>query len=397
MVLALSGLALVVVWLAVRGRAEPRAAAATTASSRAEPSARQSLPRNEPARTPFAASTVPGRKPGPWIERIDVDKTEVCYGEENFATVRAYDASGASDRLIVRLSGSREMGFRLPFRIGKSDAMRTRHVLVTGPGGPPATAEIPNVTVKDCEVAEQVAIGVQVQPRSPHVLALSAEVSSGTEATAEKFEPFSYEWDFGDGSSQITEQAEVEHSYEGASAKTRFSYFLMQVKVKDRRGREVVGSRAYGFPNFGFGAFVDNQQILVHSAGGSMEGERASGEPVRLYHGYEEAVRLERVRSTEVLRSGNRELSSEEHSAEALLGVSELPPGKSTATRDLDALRPSEPDRVRKLELMGRAGSVEARGTIILTSAASTTGGTPLEAAEATPGGSFQQQSSPGE
>ena len=81
-------------------------------------------------------------------------------------------------------------------------------------------------------------------------------------------------------------------------------------------------------------------------------------------------MRLERVRSIELDRSTKRELNSVEYSPQSVLGVSEISPGKSIATRDLSELRPSEPNRVRKLELVGHAGSVEARGTIVLTSLA---------------------------
>lgn len=392
--LGVIGLALVA--LLLRGGPAPRRAAGAPALSRVEPAFETTHGEAVP-RAPIALKTAPARKAGPYIERIDVDKTEVCAGEENFATVRAFDASGASDRLIVRLSGSREMGFRLPFRIEKSDANRKRHVFVTGGGGPPAIAAIPDVKLKDCEVAEQVSIGVRLEPRSPHVLTLSADVSSHAADAAAKFEPVSYEWDFGDGSKQTTDRAEVEHSYEGRPEKQRFSYFLLRVTAKDRRGREVTGSRAYGFTNFGFGAFVDEHRILVHAGGGSMPGARAADERIRLYHGYEGVVRLERVRSVELDATGDREISSNEFTPQALLGISELRPGASTTTRDLSALRPTEPGRVRKLEVYGRAGSTEAHGTIVLTTTAEITPpGASVTAESATSDGPSRDAPHPG-
>jgi hypothetical protein len=364
--LLLGAIAVALSWLAFFRSAEPTVTTKARAASRPDPVARESTPRKEPRRAPIAANIA--SKEGPRIESIDVDKTEVCYGEENFANVRAFDASGSMDRLMVRMSGTREMGFRLPFRINKNGGMQPRSVVVNGPGGPPAVGEIPEVKVKDCELPEQVTIGVRLVDRSPHFFTLSAELLSSPGAP--RFEPVSYEWDFGDGSKETTKSATVQHSYEGKPQKTRFSYFLMSVTVKDRTGRRVVGSRAYGFPNFGFGTFVDDRRILVHTAGGSRPGVRAEEERIRLYHGYEETVRLERVRSIELDSSTKRELASVEGSPQSLLGVSEISPGKSIPTRDLSALRPSEPNRVRKLELVGHAGSVEARGTIVLTSLA---------------------------
>jgi len=308
---------------------------------------------------------------GARIDRIEVDKTEVCAGEENFATVHARDGSGGKDRLIIQLEGSREMGFRLPFRTDKDTEGRPRRVIVHG-GGPPAVADLPEVKLKDCEVSERVGIDVTIAPRSVHLFTLRARITPTKLPAGEQgFDAVSYEWSFGDGTQQTTAVPEVEHSYEGIVQRSRFSYFLMGVKVKDRRGREVSGSRAYGFPNFGFGSFVDDRRILLYSAGGSEEGAGTTEEQrIRLYHGYEGPVRLERVRSTEVIRSETRNLETTEYDAASLLGISELVPGKSTTTKDLSSLRPKEPGRIRKLEIVGHAGSFEAKGTIILTSAA---------------------------
>lgn len=101
------------------------------------------------------------------------------------------------------------------------------------------------MNVRDCEVEEQVAIEVSLDARSPHVLSLTAKLSeaSGRDAR-ERFEPVSYEWSFGDGTRQETNGSVVEHSYEGQPQKTRVSYFLIDVKIKDRRGRVVSGARA---------------------------------------------------------------------------------------------------------------------------------------------------------
>ncbi len=63
-------------------------------------------------------------------------------------------------------------------------------------------------------------------------------------------------------------------------------------------------------------------------------------------------------------RSEKGNLETTEHDAESLLGISELVPGKSTTTKDLSSLRPEEPGRIRKREIVGRAGSIEAKGTM---------------------------------
>jgi hypothetical protein len=312
-------------------------------------------------------------KPGAQIDSIEVDKSEVCYGEENFANIRAHDETGGSDRLIVRLGGSREMGLRVPFRIDRANAATPRRIIVSGGGGPPVMATIPEVKLKDCDVAERVTIDVSLTSRSPHLLTLKAGVNPAP-AGQEAFEAVSYEWDFGDGTKQASDSPSVEHSYEGVPQTTRFAYFLMSVKLRDRRGRELSGSRAYGFPNFGFGEFLDNHEILLTSAGGSEAGEGTAGaERVRLYHGFDKPVQLERVRVRDVRRGAAQPAgSAKEYAPQALLGVTLLPPHASTSTIDLSALRPSEPDTQRRLELVGAAGSIRAHGEIVLTSTART-------------------------
>ena len=364
-------LALLIAGLLIMGRPTPKVAAAITLARAAASVPRLERRAPRPSEAMPSSDPIDAPPPGARIERIEVDKTEVCAGEENFATVHAQDGSGGKDRLIIQLEGSREMGFRLPFRVDKATEGRTRRVIVHG-GGAPAIAELPEVKLKDCEVSERVGIDVSIAPRSVHLFTLRARVTPTASSAGEQpFEAVSYEWSFGDGTQQTTAVPEVEHSYEGVPQRSSFSYFLMSVKVKDRSGREVSGSRSYGFPNFGFGTFVDDHQILIYSAGGSEEGAGTTEEQrIRLYHGFEGPVRLERVLSTEVMRSEKGNLETTEYDAASLLGISELVPGKSTTTKDLSSLRPHEPGRIRKLEIIGRSGSIEAKGTIILTSAA---------------------------
>jgi hypothetical protein len=306
---------------------------------------------------------------GPIIDSIEVDRTEACAGEQVFATVKAHAAGGGTDRLIVRLGDSNEMGFRLPFRLEKGAAPRERKVFVTGPGGPEAVGDIPPVDIKDCEVEQRVTIDVSLDLRSPHALTLTANVR---EREGERsFVPVVYEWDFGDGTTQTTSTPEVQHSYEGRSQRTRFSYFLITAKASDAGGRAVQGARAYGFPNFGFGPLVDEKRVVLFSSGGPPEGEQGAT-PIRLHHGYDRPVRIDHVASKQVFRDadGEREVPDRSYTARELLGVEDLPPGTGTPVGDLSALRPREPGSVRVLEVVGHADGMEARGQIVLSSAA---------------------------
>jgi hypothetical protein len=128
------------------------------------------------------------------------------------------------------------------------------------------------------------------------------------------------------------------------------------------------GSRSYGFPNFGFGAFVDEHRILLMSAGGLGAGDVAEPEKVRLYHGYEQPVTVDRIRSKELTRGRNGEEVGAEYAGGTLLGIGSIPPGTSTTTLDLAALRPTAPGHVREFEIFGHSGNVPAYGKLVLTS-----------------------------
>jgi len=308
-------------------------------------------------------------QPGPHIESIELDKSEVCFGEENFANVRAHDQSGSSDRLIVTLARSREMGFRLPFRIERGAEARELRVMVSGPGGPPVSMALPRIRVKDCDEASRASIGVALAPRSVHSFVFTARVDAAPLANhAGSFDPVRYSWDFGDGARVTTQEPSVNHSYEGAAQSTRFSYFLISVKVSARDGRVASGSRSYGFPNFGFGAMVDDQRILLMSSGGLDEGDITKPEKVRLYHGYAHPVTIDRVRTKELTRGQSEQVASEEYAGGVLLGLVSIAPGGSATTRDLGALRPTEPGHSREIEVFGHSGKVPAYGKFALTS-----------------------------
>jgi hypothetical protein len=312
-------------------------------------------------------TALPARSPV--IDSIEVDKHEVCRGEENFATVQAHDAEGREDRLIIQLGGTREVGPRLPFRLEDAAGVQQPHVLVRGPGGTPAVAQLPPITVKDCEVEQRVTLDVELDPASPHVLTLISSVEPGR-AVQQPLVPRSYTWDFGDGKRQVSTTNQVEHSYEGRPTKGRFAHYLLKVVVDDGRGHAYSGSRAYGFPDFGFGA-LEEGRVLIQTSGRSREGEqRDTGERVRLYHGHGQTVRVDRILSSEGHRDSRQGADTlpVELDVRQVLATRELPAGTSTSTQDLTALRPTEPGRMRILELSGRAGGLPASGRIILSS-----------------------------
>jgi hypothetical protein len=69
-----------------------------------------------------------------------------------------------------------------------------------------------------------------------------------------------------------------------------------------------------------------------------------------------------------LIRGQSAELVGAEYAGGSLLGIGNIPPGTSTTTLDLAALRPTEPGHVREVEIFGHSGNVPAYGKLVLTS-----------------------------
>jgi hypothetical protein len=181
--------------------------------------------------------------PNPIIERVIVDKLDVCRGEENFVHVDASTVDNTDPDLKITLIGtgfigSGATGRRLPFRLlsaMKPDDMPS--VSISGWGGTHVEQRIPFVKVRDCDAAPALAI-------VPHKLADKGEDVFDLEIGAEAGNVLSnVTWDFGDGQKATSPDLHVVHSYGGHPQLTRFSEFLITVTATDQSGRRLSGSR----------------------------------------------------------------------------------------------------------------------------------------------------------
>jgi hypothetical protein len=237
-------------------------------------------------------------------------------------------------------------------------------VYARGKDGSAVLAEVPPITVKDCELPFTLSVGYARNVNMPDRAWLSATVSTAQGSKESPFEPVAYSWDFGDGTTRETSKPEVEHSYEGRLQDTAYAYFLVSVKARDAQGRLARGSRSLRFVNIGFdptGGSVNVFAAIDTSAPGE--------ESISLYHGSELPVVIRRVAVSERASEGGTQADAppRDYDVAKLLGFSEIPPGESLRVRSLAELRPRDANTVRVLQLEGEsADGTPATGAFTL-------------------------------
>ncbi len=199
----------------------------------------QALPADFPRPTEHVTFT--RGHPNPIIERVRVDKLEVCVGEENVAHPDIHTVDDTDADLRISLTGAGFLGMgatgrKLPFRfLMPMDPSTLPVVIVEGPNGTHAEQRLPYVKVKDCTAAAPLLIDVkQVPDHGPDVFAFQATGAPQGPALL---------WDFGDGARVTTSEPRVEHDYHGRQQRGRFSDFLVTVQSRDSAGDSHSGSR----------------------------------------------------------------------------------------------------------------------------------------------------------
>lgn len=306
---------------------------------------------------------------GVTIDQVEVDKREICRGEEAIVTIRARATDGAAEYLNFGVMEQPELvGPRFPLHLKKSLESGQMRVFARGKAGEVTVAEIPPIVVKDCDTPVAVTIGHTRSAAMMDRVWLTALVALGDKATNDSpFEPIAYVWDFGDGKTETTVSAAVEHSYEGRLQSTAYAYFFVTVTARDAAGRQVRGSRSLRFVNLGFGALTRDREVMLFSG---VRESPAGDESIWLYHGHSRSVRLEQVTVKDVVRdaAGNESVRAmQTHAAQSLLGFADIPAGESRVTRDLKGLRPTDTNMERVVEISGTTENGQtARGAFNL-------------------------------
>ena len=181
--------------------------------------------------------------PNPIIERVRVDRLEVCVGEENFAHPDVHTVDGTDGELRIHLAGAGVVGSggtggKLPFRLMAATTPSSMPVvIVEGANGTYAVQRLPYVKVKDCKAAPPLRLEAQRVPdHGPDVFVFRATGAAPNSALV---------WDFGDGARVTTSEPRAEHDFGARHQRGRYSDFLVTAASRDPSGHPA--SRATTF------------------------------------------------------------------------------------------------------------------------------------------------------
>jgi len=313
----------------------------------------------------------------PMIDQVSVDKKEVCRGEDNFATVKAHTLDGADYYLRIGMtdpeSGRMLQGTRIPFHL---DRQPTHPIRVSVEGRRRASfVDLPEIRVKDCDVPRRVNIVTRRSFDASDRVQFTASVAETRQPSSfdnAPFAPVSYEWDFGDGQTEVTTSADVMHSYEARSQASVVSVFLVHVRLKERGDRQIEGAITVPLTNRGFVPLIHENTVLVSAGVTRKEG---SDEPQKiwLYHGYPQTVTIDRVEVVETAEGPQGEVTRREIARDTVLGFSSLAAGESRVLPTLDAVL-TRAGRARSLVITGHTDDGKAAtGSIALVGAPAVT------------------------
>ncbi|WP_437580686.1 hypothetical protein [Sorangium sp. So ce887] len=324
---------------------EPLQAAPRASAPEAPPSAKRAA--SVTAASATAASTkASAEDPAPLIDEVEVEKPEVCAGEENLIAVRSHTTNGTDEYLHTVIG--RHTGSRVPLRIWPdldgSYAMPT--ISVFGRNNVMSQIEVPRYKVNDCKPERIVAITHKLLPNTADEVELTArivDVGVKDDPHARPFKPASYAWVFDDGDSEETRAPFVTHSYERRRQTALVSEFLLRVEVRGEAGEKLTGRALLQIPNMVFQNLAERGIVTLVATPTrrfpEQDGDGVVRQAFRLWHHRDAPVRIDTVTAVRHYAKASDSSPPEEVS----LGLVEIPPGQGVDVEvRLDAV--DEPD-----------------------------------------------------
>ncbi len=344
---ALAGIAALLFLLLRAGGGGQRVTAAAVADTGAA-----TAPAREPATSSAArTSAAPGKDPrgagdprAPIIDKIIVEKPEVCEGEENLITIEAHspDGNDAGLRYLVHGTAGRSVPLRTRDNVEDPDAP-PRSVLVVSDNGSTTSAPIPPYEIKRCAASARLRVRHFLLPNSTAEYRFEAKMIAGVspgQPRPAKFEladftPVRFEWDFGDGQQTTTREPYIEHSYELRDQRTFYTYHLVKVTAFDERGRVVVGRDALEIMNPAYEELTQKKLVKLMSKNTPRFPEVKDGkvqQMVHIWHFHRDPVPVDQVIAYFHDRHG-KELGQGSVKPVELLGTNLVPPGLGITIR----------------------------------------------------------------
>jgi hypothetical protein len=327
---------LLVRWAVPGGPAAP-AKASVAASTGADPSS-SGEPTAAPSTAPAGKADSNGSPPPPIIDRIEIEKPEVCEGEENLVTVVAHDPGGNDAGLRSLVNG--QPGWAVPLRVRENDedpgAPRPA-VVVVGDNGAVVSVPIPPYKIMECPAAARLRMMSSLLPNTTAEFRLEAKLIKGVPPGRPRpdrflmgdFQPTRYQWDFGDGERLTTPEAYVTHSYEFREQRTYYSYYLLTVTASDEQGRTLVARHALEIMNPAYEELAQKDVVKIMTHNAPRFPELVDGkvtQQIRLWHFERHGVTVDKVIAYAHDAFG-KELARIQMPPEAVLGTRTVPPG----------------------------------------------------------------------
>jgi len=239
-------------FLVLLGPLHQDSATTQAVASSSAPSQTQSTP------PPVIATAPPQDGHGlvPIIDAIEMEKPDVCLGEENLVTVHAHTAGHAEDGYL-HYRGAVGAGQFLVFRgqppepdqSGRPTAVRTEPIGVFGKANAAVYSQAA-FRVKDCKVDHKLLVQYAVLPNTTAEFAFTARlVPFGTPVP---FKAVRYEWDFGAGNVVNTTEPQATHDFTERLHAHLFESFLITVTAIDASGKRLVGRTGLELPSHYF-------------------------------------------------------------------------------------------------------------------------------------------------
>ncbi|MGC4069438.1 MAG: hypothetical protein QM784_33260 [Polyangiaceae bacterium] len=347
-------------WLSSRGRpddVQPTAVAqvdrAVTAERSEEPVFHASAPTPRSPRAPARA---------PVIDSIALEKTEVCYGEENLVTVSAHTLDQSDDELHFNIGG--HSGRAVPLVLFPQDEGSPEHRTVTvfGRDNVEITVPVPSYRVKDCGPRPLVVIEYRARANRPDEFDFLARTVGPTALPTFEY----FDWDFGDGQAERTSHPRAVHSFRARPQTSAYSQFLVRVTAVEKSRERQVGRVALQLLNRAYQTRKQRGVVVIEADYEPRFPVRDSRgvvrQSVRLFHHEDTSVSVDRLYVEKQFVGTASSTKLDERPIESVLPSSTIPPGDGLRF-ELELDTEAEPDTFGlNYVVTGRAGALAARG-----------------------------------
>ncbi len=325
---------------------------APEARQRPRPAAEGSVPPSlalapTPAEAPAAAEPAP-----PIVDDIQVEKQEVCSGEDNLITVKAHTPDGHDAYLHYTVGAG--TGQRIPVRVWLNDdgSYELPAVTVFSKNNVATTVPMPQFRVKACEPERLIHVLSRRVPNSEDDFEFFAKLverpGKPGEPERKPFIPVRFVWLFDDEPAVTTSSPIVTHTMLArVGADSMYTQHLIRVDAYDAAGRKETGRSSLQVLNTSFENF-DKKGIVTVLAVGTprfpvLDEEGVVRQTFRLYHRFRGPIRITQVKAIRSFSSNGEGPPQPDQVDDTGLPVTEVPEGKGTEVQvSLDTR--AEPD-----------------------------------------------------